>query len=65
VHGVLHQSANFTAEHFNVWLKLFTSTVNELFEGEKAELAKQRAISIATVMQTKLLYQHPPITVKN
>jgi len=65
VHGVLHQSANFTAEHFNVWLKLFTSTVNELFEGEKAELAKQRAISIATVMQTKLLYQNPPITVKN
>jgi hemoglobin len=65
VHGVLNQSANFTAEHFNVWLKLFTSTVNELFEGEKAELAKQRAISIATVMQTKLLYQHPPITVKN
>ena len=29
---------------------------DELFEGEKAELAKQRAISIATVMQLKLVH---------
>jgi len=65
VHGLVHRAAKLTTEHFNVWLKLFTSTVDELFGGEKAELAKQRAISIATVMQTKLLYQHSPITVKN
>lgn len=65
VHGHIHRVANFTAEHFNVWLKLFTSTVDELFEGEKAELAKQRAISIATVMQIKLLHEHTPISVRN
>ncbi len=65
VHGHIHRVAKFTAEHFNVWLKIFTSTVDELFEGEKAELAKQRAISIATVMQMKLLHEHAPITVKN
>jgi hemoglobin len=63
-HEKIHPVVNFTAEHFSVWLKLFTSTVDELFEGEKAELAKQRAISIATVMQLKLLHEHAPIKVK-
>lgn len=53
-HRKLHQVANLTAEHFKAWLSLFISTVDELFEGEKAELAKQRAISIATVMQLKI-----------
>ena len=40
--------------HFEQWLRLFTSTVDELFTGERAELAKIRAQSIATVLQTKL-----------
>jgi hypothetical protein len=31
-------------------VRLFTSTVDELFEGPKAEEAKQRATSIAGVM---------------
>jgi len=31
--------------------------VDELFEGKIASLAKQRAISIATVMQVKILGQ--------
>jgi hemoglobin len=35
-------------------MHLFTATVDELFEGEKAELAKQRAISISTVMRIKI-----------
>jgi hemoglobin len=53
-HRKLHQVANLTPEHFKAWLSLFTSTIDELFEGEKAELAKQRAFSIATVMQLKM-----------
>jgi hemoglobin len=64
MHEKMHRVVNFTADQFNVWLKLFTSTVDELFEGEKAELAKQRAISIATLMQIKLLHEHVPISVK-
>lgn len=40
--------------HFARWLMLFTATVDELFEGEKAALAKQRAMSIATVMKIKI-----------
>jgi hemoglobin len=44
-----------TTAHFSEWNKLFTTTVDELFEGEKANLAKQRALSISTVMQIELL----------
>lgn len=53
-HRKLHQIAHLTSEHFKAWLTIFTSTVDEMFEGEKAELAKQRAISMATVMQLKI-----------
>ena len=53
-HRKLHQIAHLTAEHFKAWLTIFTSTVDELFKGDKAELAKQRAISMATVMQLKI-----------
>ncbi|MDD0858769.1 hypothetical protein NHF46_15535 [Arthrobacter alpinus] len=36
-----------TLEHFNRWLQLWTSTVDELFAGEKAEMAKVQAHQIA------------------
>ena len=55
----LHKHINrlypLTAEHFTRWNLLFTTTVDELFTGEKAELAKQRAKSISAVMQIKIL----------
>jgi hemoglobin len=57
IHRRLNQLISLTAEHFQQWTNLFTSTVDELFTGEKAELAKQRAISISTVMQIKILHQ--------
>jgi len=53
-HQHIHQAFPLSKQHFDVWLTLFTSTVDELFSGEKAELAKQRAVSIATVMQIKI-----------
>ncbi len=53
-HQNLHKIFPLNQHHFEVWIQLFTSTVDELFSGEKAELAKQRAISIATVMQIKI-----------
>jgi hemoglobin len=40
--------------HFNNWLALFHSTVDELFEGEKAKGAKDRALSIATIIKMKM-----------
>lgn len=60
-HEKVHQQVKFTATHFEEWLKLFLHTVDELFEGDKAELARQRAISIATVMQIKIVHEHSPM----
>jgi hemoglobin len=53
-HLVLHQKSPLQKQHFETWLRYFNETVDELFEGEKAFLAKERALSIATVMQIKI-----------
>lgn len=55
-HVQLHQKSPLTAGHFERWQQLFLATVDELFEGEKAGLIKQRARSIATMMLIKV---HP------
>jgi hemoglobin len=49
-----HLSMKLNKHDFERWLLLFTSTVNELFEGDKAEEAKQRAHSIAGIFQHKM-----------
>lgn len=38
---------------FDEWLQVFTSTVDELFQGEKADLAKQRATVLAYTFKSK------------
>jgi hemoglobin len=53
-HMVLHQKSPLQKHHFQTWLKYFNESVDELFEGEKAFLAKERALSIATVMQIRV-----------
>ena len=58
-HKKLHETFPLNDKHFQRWVSLFTATVNELFEGEKATLAKQKAISIATILKTKILYPTP------
>jgi hemoglobin len=55
-HQNLHQKSTMKKEHFQHWINLFNSTVDELFVGEKATLIKQRALSIATVMELKIIY---------
>ncbi len=54
LHQNLSQKSPLKMEHFQRWTKLFNETVDDLFEGEKAEYVKQRAMSIATIMQIKL-----------
>jgi hemoglobin len=49
-----HAVLNISAEHFQQWLKLFIATVDELFTGMSAEMAKQKARNIANVFQYKL-----------
>lgn len=53
-HMILHRQSPLQKRHFDTWLKYFKATVDELFEGEKAFLAKERATSIATIMQIKV-----------
>jgi hemoglobin len=53
-HQAIHQFKKLEHQHFERWLYLFNKTVDELFEGEKAQLAKSRAYSIATVMEMKV-----------
>ena len=65
VHTHLHQLSAMEEKHFNRWLQLFTETVDELFTGNNAEQAKQRAVSIATVMKIKILHSSPINTIKN
>lgn len=58
-HKTLHHFKALSKPAFERWLELFNKTVDELFEGEKAQLVKQRALSIATVMQVKILPKEP------
>lgn len=41
-------------EHFDRWLLLFYQTLDELFTGEKVNLAKQRASLIGWTIQSKM-----------
>jgi len=54
IHMHLNSLTPLTTTHFNTWIKYFNETIDEMFEGEKAFIAKQRALSIATSMQIKL-----------
>ena len=49
-----HASLPIKQEHFSQWLRLFIETVDENFQGEKAEEIKERAQSIARIFQHKM-----------
>jgi hemoglobin len=51
VHLELDRSARLEPHHFQRWLALFTSTVDESFDGQRAHYAKQRSHAIAHRMQ--------------
>lgn len=53
-HIALSKLTPITTTEFTEWLKLFNETVNELFEGEKAEETKQRAGNIAKLLLHKI-----------
>ena len=54
IHLQLHAQSPMEATHFAVWLEHFSATVDEMYMGRNAELAKQRAYSIAMLMQVKI-----------
>ncbi|MHA7059675.1 group III truncated hemoglobin [Aquimarina sp. M1] len=53
IHLDLHDKKNLEKNHFDTWLTLFISTIDDSFSGEKADLMKTRALSIATIIRLK------------
>ena len=51
IHRQLHAKRRLTASDFQRWLELFSLSVNELYEGKRAERAMRVASSIASNMQ--------------
>jgi hemoglobin len=54
IHYDINKKVPLQKQHFDQWLYLFTTTVDELFEGKIAELAKTRAKSIGSIMMLKM-----------
>jgi hemoglobin len=54
VHQHIHAKAPIEKMHLDRWVLLFTQTVDAYFDGPNATLMKQRAASIATLLQIKL-----------
>ena len=54
IHQHIHQLSSIKKEHLDSWVQIFTITIDEHFAGEKTNLMKQRAASIATLMDIKL-----------
>jgi hemoglobin len=53
-HFTLNKKFPLQNEHFSRWKDLFFATIDELFEGETAQEAKQKATSIADLMLFKI-----------
>ncbi|MCW3074346.1 MAG: hypothetical protein JWP69_1415 [Flaviaesturariibacter sp.] len=57
VHRHIHHLSAITKAHLDQWVLLMIATIDEHFSGTKAELMKQRARSIATMMNIKLNHE--------
>ena len=53
-HVALSRLVDLTEREFDEWRRLFNQTIDELFEGEKADVAKTRAENIARMMLYKV-----------
>jgi len=53
IHKQLNEKFPLEQEHFERWLQIFRETLDEHFEGPVAERARQRALSIATMIRIK------------
>ncbi len=45
--------------HFGIWLNLWFKNIDELYEGENAQLAKNRARNMSTFMNMEI-FKHKP-----
>jgi hemoglobin len=53
-HAALHARAPLRSGHFERWLLLWRTTIDELFAGERAELAKAHAVRVGRAFLRRL-----------
>jgi hemoglobin len=58
-HAALHARVPLRAGHFERWLWLWRTTVDDLFVGERAELAKSHATRVAQAFHARLQTMPP------
>ncbi|PVW13884.1 group III truncated hemoglobin [Marixanthomonas spongiae] len=49
-----HQNGTINEKHFGTWINLWLQTIDNLFVGEVAQLAKNRARNMGTFMHLKI-----------
>ena len=54
IHLDIHKKSKMQYHHFDQWLNILNKCVDTEFEGPSAERLKTNALSIATVMKTKV-----------
>jgi hemoglobin len=54
VHAKLHEKAGLRQAHFKRWLVLWCETVDELFDGERAAMAKVHGLRVANAFHGRL-----------
>ncbi|MGA9278266.1 group III truncated hemoglobin [Ilumatobacter sp.] len=59
-HEPVHARTPFSDAHYERWLDLFISTLDEYFVGETAELAKVRATKMAAALRRLMTGEHGP-----
>ncbi len=53
-HLEMNKKIRFQSKHFDIWLGHFSQTIDAHFQGANANSAKERASSIASIMEIKL-----------
>jgi len=63
VHYTLNRKIPLEEKHFQRWLQLFSETVDDLFTGDIATMAKTKAKSIAALMQFKMKQENSSLNI--
>jgi hemoglobin len=63
VHYTLNRKVPLEEKHFQRWLQLFFETIDDLFTGDIATMAKTKAKSIASLMQFKMKQENSGLNI--
>ncbi|MBX2821806.1 MAG: group III truncated hemoglobin [Rhodothermaceae bacterium] len=63
-HVNLARKTTLSETHFTQWLRLWNQTVDQLFQGPRAQVAKERASMMSTIMRFKCDQTNLQITAK-